>query len=82
MPAAPNFDVEINDAATLQAKLPTVRAVSTFGAVEEWSCGSKARAHYYQRLIKSNEAGCRRTLSFRPLMIRKTRNSAAVQEMV
>ena len=79
---AKTFDSDIDDAATLQAKLPAVRAVSTFGDVEKWSCGSDARANYYQRLIEPEDRGYRRALSFRPLMIRKFRDSTSVREIV
>lgn len=75
MQATEHLDTDIDDAASLQAKLPVVRAVSTFGAVQDWRCGSEARAHYYQRLINPDNAGCRTTLSLRPLLVRKTRNS-------
>lgn len=75
-------DSDIDDAATLQAKLPSVRAVSAFGDVKTWSCGSQVAANYYQRLIHPEQGGCKRQPSFRPLLIRKTRNSAAVQGMV
>lgn len=76
------FDPDIDDAATLQARLPSVRTVSAFGDVKNWSCGSQIAANYYQRLIEPEESNLKRQRSFKPLRRYKSRSSAMGQPTV
>ncbi|TKA69780.1 hypothetical protein B0A55_08811 [Friedmanniomyces simplex] len=69
---------EIDDAVTLQAKLPAVKAVSEWGEVEGYPLGSQVPMSYCQRTAQLDEKGMLRRLDFTPLTIRKTRDSAAV----
>lgn len=76
---------EINDAATLQRRLPSVKAVSTFGEPLSWTStegqekGSKEQGkakHYYQRSYELCMGEMQKT-DFAPLNARRTRGSLA-----
>ncbi|TKA76974.1 hypothetical protein B0A55_04918 [Friedmanniomyces simplex] len=69
---------EIDDAVTLQAKLPAVKAVSEFGEVEGCPLGRQVPMSYCHRTAQLDEKGMLRRMDFTPLTIRKTRDSAAV----
>ncbi|KAK5733742.1 hypothetical protein LTR17_009446 [Elasticomyces elasticus] len=72
------IDLEIDDAATLQANLPSVKAVSEFGEVADWPLGRQVPLSYCQRTAQLDEKGVLRRMDFTPLTIRKTRDSAAM----
>ncbi|KAK0900896.1 hypothetical protein LTR91_009480 [Friedmanniomyces endolithicus] len=72
-----DFESEVDDAATLQAKLPSVKAVSEFGEVENWPLGRQVPMSYCQRTTVMDEKGVLRRLDFTPLTIGKTRGSGA-----
>ena len=69
---------DIDDAAALQARLPHVRIVSTFGDVEKWACGSQTAATYYQRLIR----GRRQHSTFKSGMFGKGGSSVSANSFV
>ncbi|KAK5112314.1 hypothetical protein LTR85_011586 [Meristemomyces frigidus] len=71
-------DSDIDDADMLQAKLPSVKAVSDFGEVEIWQAKRQNHASYHQRARELDREGTMRRLEFTPLTIRKTRDSAAM----
>lgn len=68
-------DSDIDDAATLQAKLPSVKAVSEFGQVEDWHNAGRAPVSYCARASEANDEGVMERLNFTPLMVRKTRDA-------
>lgn len=78
-------DSDIDDAATLQARLPLVKTVSGFGEVSSWSAGERncgdVAAKCYQ---KSYEIclGEMRKVDFTPLNVRRTRDSAGTVRLV
>ncbi|KAK5683277.1 hypothetical protein LTS10_004808 [Elasticomyces elasticus] len=72
------IDMDIDDAATLQANLPSVKAVSEFGEVADWPLGRQVPSSYCQRTAQLDEKGVLRRMDFTPLTIRKTRDSAAM----
>lgn len=73
---ATDSDSDIDDAATLQARLPSVKPVSHFGEISSWTEGQVA-SNYYQ---KSYEIcmGEMKKLDFAPLNVMRTRNSASM----
>ncbi|KAK4953623.1 hypothetical protein LTR10_008226 [Elasticomyces elasticus] len=72
------IDMDIDDAATLQANLPSVKAVSEFGEVTDWPLGRQVPLSYCQRTAQLDEKGVLRRMDFTPLTIRKTRDTAAM----
>ena len=72
-------DSTIDDAATLQAMLPSVKAVSEFDEIDTWQASRQApTTSFDQRPAMLNENGNLQRLDFTPLTIRKTRDSAAL----
>ena len=69
---------DIDDAATLQAKLPSIKATSEFGEVECWRAGRQEHVSYDQRAWEMGQDGMQRRLECTPLVIRKTRDSASM----
>lgn len=67
---------DIDDAATLQARLPSVKAVSEFGDVFELAGKGEVSSAYYQ---KSYEAciGEMMKVDFAPLNVKRTRDSVS-----
>ena len=65
-------DSEIDDATTLQAKLPSVKAVSDFGDVQNWTSRGT------QQSQQKEEGRHTRRQGFAALTIRKTRDSASI----
>ena len=70
-------DSDVDDAEMLQAKLPSVKAVSDFGEVGNWPLARQTLS-YCQRTAELDERGILRRLDFTPLTTRKTRNSPAL----
>lgn len=68
---------EIDDVATLHAKLPSVKAVSEFGDVQSWSRSGKAR-----KGVRSDDCvqgrEDHRPRMRRTLLVRKTRDSGSM----
>lgn len=71
---------DIDDVATLQAKLPSVKAVSEFGEVEAWTsrphCTAGHRSNPFELLSDEDEKKQRH--SYRPLTIRKTTKRVSI----
>lgn len=68
---------QIDDAATLQARLPRVKTVSEFGEVEDWAQGKsatvRAAVSYYERAKRMDADGNMLRLDFTPLTVSKIR---------
>lgn len=69
---------DIDGAATLQAMLPSIKAVSEFGEVEGWHPQRQDHESYCQRAREMQQDGTLLRMEVTPLMIRKTRDSAAL----
>jgi len=66
-------ETDIDDAATLQAKLPSVKAVSEFGEVESWQVARPALLSFCQRPARRDREGNLRRVDLSSLSVRKTR---------
>lgn len=73
-------DSDINDAATLQRRLPNVKTVSEFGEPASWTSaeeqGQGKAKHYYQRSYELC-MGEMQKVDFAPLNVRRMRGSLA-----
>ena len=69
---------DIDDAATLQARLPSVKAVCGFGEVDDLTSTQHITASLTQLPPHSGETGGMDRLYHAPLNIRKSRSSAAM----
>ena len=67
---------EIDDVVTLQAKLPSVKAVSHFGDIETWKCQSDDQSGYGHDTGPYNAESKQRT--WMPLRVKKTRGSESL----
>ena len=67
---------EIDDALTLQARLPSVKPVNGFENVGKRACSSQKMASDYQKLHLVDEDKTTDGLAFNPLNVHKTRDSA------
>lgn len=70
-------DSDIDDAATLQARLPSVKAVSEFGELSAYQGEAEVSVDYYQQSYQ-NCIGEMRKADFAPLNVRRTRDSASM----
>lgn len=68
---------DIDDAATLQARLPSVKAVSDFGEVSGWPGERDVACNYYHKSYQIC-IGEMRGVDFTPLNVRRTRDSVSM----
>lgn len=70
-------DSDIDDVATLQARLPSVKTVSDFGEVSTWEGEGNVATQYYQRSYEICLSEMKK-LDFAPLNVRRTRDSGSL----
>lgn len=75
--ASSDSDSDIDDAATLQARLPSVKPISDFGEFSSWEGEGHVSAQFYQKSYTIC-IGEMREVDFTPLNVRRTRDSASI----
>ena len=75
--SASSTDTEIDDVATLQAKLPSVKAVSEFGDVQAWDRSSRPLNDVQNDSCDQFKEDLKQRARL-PLLVRKTRNSGSM----
>lgn len=76
-----SYDSDIDDAATLQARLPLVKTVSDFGEVSSWPASGRDESDVATKCYQKSYEIClgeMRKVDFTPLNVRRTRDSAGM----